>query len=129
MDGAGTRTRTGMIFRSADFESAVATSFTMPARFTLVLKVNASFDKYNMTNTPTQEQVESSRTWTQLYEKLGIHLRNTRSQKLVQDYVREHTARSIIAWHALGYQLAISRDKRITKAAIWISRGNRSSSI
>lgn len=50
-----------------------------------------------MTNAPTAEQINDCQTWTELYEKLGIKARNTRAQKPVQEYVREHYPNAVLS--------------------------------
>lgn len=40
--------------------------------------------------TPSLEQIEAAKTWTQLYEAVGLNPRNDRACKKVKDYVREH---------------------------------------
>jgi hypothetical protein len=43
-----------------------------------------------MQHFPTQDQINTSKTWSQLYEALNIKPRNTRTQKKVQEYCLAH---------------------------------------
>lgn len=40
--------------------------------------------------TPSLEQIEAAKTWTQLYEAVGLNPRNNGACKKVREYVREH---------------------------------------
>jgi hypothetical protein len=40
--------------------------------------------------TPSEEQINSAKTWTDLYKSLGLNPRNDRACKKIKDHVREH---------------------------------------
>jgi hypothetical protein len=56
-------------------------------------------------NTPSQEQILVSKTWTELFQSIGLNPRNDRACKKVKDYVREHYPNS----HLERYRLNAGR--------------------
>ena len=64
-----------------------------------------------MPYTPTAEQVSSASNWTQLYDTLSIHRRNTRAQKKIQQFVLDNFPESTLSRRPYNRAKRLSDDQ------------------